>query len=61
MDVNSFYLKLDVVEGYIFNAKIDESIVWHKRYGHFNVKSLKFMYDAGMVEDMPKIHVSAQT
>lgn len=43
MNGNSFYLKLDLVEDHVFSAKIDESIVWHKRYGHFNLKSLKFM------------------
>jgi len=61
MDGNSFYLKLDTVEGHVFSAKVDESIIWHKRYGHFNLNSLKFIYDAGMVDDMLEIHVSAQT
>lgn len=27
---NSFYLKLDLVEGHVFSAKIDDSVVWHK-------------------------------
>ncbi|RVW14603.1 Retrovirus-related Pol polyprotein from transposon RE1 [Vitis vinifera] len=61
MNGNSFYLKLDLVEGHVFSAKIDESVVWHKRYGHFNLKSLRFMQEAGMVEDMPEISVNAQT
>ena len=61
MNGNSFYLKLDLVEGHVFSAKIDESVVWHKRYGHFNLKSLRFMQEAGMVEDMPEITVNAQT
>ena len=55
------YLKLDLVEGHVFSAKIDESVVWHKRYGHFNLKPLKFIQEAGMVEDMPEIIVNAQT
>jgi transposase InsO family protein len=54
-------LKLDTFEGHVFSAKVDESIVWHKRFGHYNLKSLKLMYDAGMVEDIPEIHVTAQT
>ncbi|KAL6327641.1 hypothetical protein AAG906_022204 [Vitis piasezkii] len=54
MNGNSFYLKLDLVEGNVFSAKIDESVVYHKRYGHFNLKSPRFMQEAGMVEDMPK-------
>ncbi|KAG6790716.1 hypothetical protein POTOM_006881 [Populus tomentosa] len=61
MDGNSFYLKLDAVKGHVFYTKVDESIMWHKRYGHFNLKSLKFMHDASMVIDMPEIHVSDQT
>nr|CAN72453.1 hypothetical protein VITISV_008931 [Vitis vinifera] len=61
MNGNSFYLKLDLVESHVFSAKIDESVVWHKRYGHFKLKSLRFMQEAGMVEDMPKITVNAQT
>jgi hypothetical protein len=61
MDGNSFYLKLDAVEGHVFSAKVDESIIWHKRYGHFNLNSLKFMYDASMVDDMLDIYISAQT
>ena len=61
MNGNSFYLKLDLVEDHVFSAKIDESVVWHKRYGNFNLKSLKFMQEAGMVEDMLEITVNAQT
>jgi len=61
MDGNSFYLKLNVVEGHVFSARIDESIVWHKRFGHYNLKSLKLLYDASMIEDMLEIHVSTQT
>jgi hypothetical protein len=61
MDGNSFYLKLNLVEGHLFSAKIDENVVWHKRHGHFNLKSLKFMQEANIVEDMPEIIVNAQT
>ena len=61
MNGNRFYLKLDLVEDHVFSAKIDESVVWHKRYGNFNLKSLKFMQEAGMVEDMLEITVNAQT
>ena len=61
MNGNSFYLKLDLVKGHVFSAKIDKSVVWHKRYGHFNLKSLKFMQEVGVVEDIPEIIVNAQT
>ncbi|KAL6312714.1 hypothetical protein AAG906_024672 [Vitis piasezkii] len=48
-------------ERYKIITNIDESVVWHTRYGHFNLKSLKFMQKAGIVEDMPEITVNAQT
>ena len=61
MDGNNFYLKLDLVEGHVFSANIDETELWHKRYVHFNLKSLKFMQESGMIEDMHGITVNAQT
>ncbi|KAL6349074.1 hypothetical protein AAG906_033730 [Vitis piasezkii] len=54
-------IAINTKKGHVFSAKIDESVVWHKRYGHFNLKSLKFMQEAGMVEDMPEITINAQT
>ncbi|RVX01547.1 Retrovirus-related Pol polyprotein from transposon TNT 1-94 [Vitis vinifera] len=54
-------IAISTKRGHVFSAKIDESVVWHKRYGHFNLKSLRFMQEAGMVEDMPEISVNAQT
>ena len=58
-------MKLGLVDGRVFSVKIDESVVWQKRYGHFNghfnLKSLKFMQEAGMVEDMPEIIFNVQT
>ena len=61
MDGNSFYLKMDAVGGHAFTAKIDESFIWHKRYGHFNMQSLKLMHDANMVDDIPEIYVNDHT
>ncbi|KAL3612509.1 hypothetical protein D5086_003529 [Populus alba] len=61
MDGNSFYLKLDDIKGHVFSANIDESILWHKRFGHYNLNSLKLLYDTGMVENMSEIHVTAHT
>nr|KYP31983.1 hypothetical protein KK1_047447 [Cajanus cajan] len=34
MTKNNFYLKFDLVEDHDFIAKIDESNVWHGRFGH---------------------------
>ncbi|RVW53770.1 Retrovirus-related Pol polyprotein from transposon TNT 1-94 [Vitis vinifera] len=54
-------IAINTKRGHVFCAKIDESIVWHIRYGHFNLKSLKFMQKVGIVEDMPEITINAQT
>lgn len=59
MDGNSFYLKLDVVDGHVFSARIDERVIGHKRQSYFNLWSLKFMHEVGMVEDMSEITVNA--
>jgi len=57
---NIFYLKFDVVEGCVFGVNLMR-VLFSTRYGHFNLISLKFMHDAGMVEDMSEIQVSVQT
>ncbi|RVW71560.1 Retrovirus-related Pol polyprotein from transposon TNT 1-94 [Vitis vinifera] len=54
-------IAISTKRGHVFSAKIDESVVWHKRYGHFNLKSLKFMQEVGVVEDISEITVNAQT
>ena len=58
MNGNSFYLKLDAIEGYVCSAIADDSLTWHKRYGHYNLKSLKYSHNIGMVDNETMDEVS---
>ncbi|GKV46536.1 hypothetical protein SLEP1_g53512 [Rubroshorea leprosula] len=42
----------------VYVSKSDETSLWHKRYGHFNLKSLKFLQTNELVRDLPEIHVN---
>ena len=46
---NNFYLKFDLVEDHYFTAKIDENAIWDKRFGHINLRLLKFVQDVLMI------------
>ena len=58
MNGNNFYLKLDAVEGYVYSVIIDDSLTWHKCYGNYNLKSLKYSHVTGLVDDEPMDEVS---
>ena len=58
MNGNNFYLKLDAIEGYICSVIVDDSLTWHKHYGNYNLKSLKYSHDTGVVDDEPMDEVS---
>ena len=60
MKGNSFYLNLDAIEGLALSAKTDESIIWHKSFGHHNFNSLMMLHDNVLVEGMPEIPASKQ-
>ncbi|XP_048235701.1 uncharacterized protein LOC125371208 [Ricinus communis] len=57
MKNNSFYLKLDVECVHVCIAKADVTSLWHKRIGHFNLRTLKYMQSNGFVTDLPKLNV----
>ena len=52
---NSYYLKFDVANTSAFSVTEDDSMKWHKRFGHFNYRTLKHMYTTKLVKDMPPI------
>ena len=60
MEGNSFYLNLNAIEGHALSAKVDESIVWHKRFGHYNFNSLVLLHNNELVDGMPEICGSNQ-
>ncbi|GKD74901.1 retrovirus-related pol polyprotein from transposon TNT 1-94, partial [Tanacetum coccineum] len=55
MENDSYYLKLDVANAIAFSVTEDDSIKWHKRFGHFNYRTLQHMYTTKLVRDMPPI------
>ncbi|GJS67752.1 retrovirus-related pol polyprotein from transposon TNT 1-94 [Tanacetum coccineum] len=55
MENDSYYLKLDVVDASAFSVTKDDSMKWHKIFGHFNYRTLQHMYSTKLVRDMPPI------
>ncbi|TXG57334.1 hypothetical protein EZV62_018647 [Acer yangbiense] len=55
MHNNSFPLNLEQVNHSAFVFKHDDSALWHKRYGHFNMDALKYLQEHDMVRDMQVI------
>ncbi|GJT32633.1 retrovirus-related pol polyprotein from transposon TNT 1-94 [Tanacetum coccineum] len=55
MENDSYYLKLNVADASAFSVTEDDSMKWHKRFGHFNYRTLQHMYTTKLVRDMPPI------
>lgn len=41
-----------------YHVSMDETMLWHKRYGHYNFKALKLMADSHMVINLPTINIT---
>ncbi|XP_055814259.1 uncharacterized protein LOC129883665 [Solanum dulcamara] len=41
-------------------ASMDDSWLWHKRYGHFNYATLKSMYEKDLTKELPEISLSKE-
>ncbi|GKD43761.1 retrovirus-related pol polyprotein from transposon TNT 1-94 [Tanacetum coccineum] len=52
---DSYYLKFDVANASVFSVTEDDSMKWHKIFGHFNYRTLLHMYTTKSVRDMPSI------
>lgn len=39
-------------------ANMQSTWLWHRRYGHVNVRALNYPHKKSMVRDLPSIHVS---
>ena len=48
-------LKLDIVE-HCLQISEDRTWLWHKRYGHLNLASLKILSSQNLVKGLPTIH-----
>nr|GEV63571.1 retrovirus-related Pol polyprotein from transposon TNT 1-94 [Tanacetum cinerariifolium] len=55
MENDSYYLKLDVADASAFSVTEDDSLKSHKRFGHFNYRTLQLIYSTKLVRDMPPI------
>lgn len=55
---DSFPLDFSMAKQHVYSTKADETWLWHRRFGHYSLKSLKFMKDNDMVMDMSAIYVS---
>ena len=52
----SFHLKLQTGLQFALRASVGKStLIWHRRMGHLNVNSLKFLQEKEMVLGLPKI------
>ena len=54
----SFPLTWNFIVDHAYTAKLDETWLWHKRYGHVNLNSLSSMYVKGLTRDLPEIAVN---
>lgn len=52
---HSFPLKLNDVTAY--HVHMDETFLWHKRYGHYNNETLRHMTVMQMVDSMPPLNL----
>ncbi|GKV26186.1 hypothetical protein SLEP1_g35531 [Rubroshorea leprosula] len=55
---NSFLLDMQSVQKCLHAFKVNDTLLWHKRYGHFNVKALKYMQTNELIRDFPEVHVT---
>ena len=55
MFYNTFPLSSISLKESAFSIKNDKSFKWHRKFGHFNLRSLKFMQFASFIRDMPEI------
>ena len=50
-----YHLKLDIIE-HCLQISEDRTWLWHKRYGHLNLASLKIISSQNLVKGRPTIH-----
>lgn len=55
MKDRSFSLRWNKLNAHAFSSSVDESTLWHRRFGHFNFDALKHMYDKCLVQNMPVV------
>ena len=51
-----FLMNLKNVNVHAYTTIMDNSDLWHKRFSHFSIFSLKHMHDNHLVDDIPTIY-----
>ncbi|CAN1245427.1 Copia protein [Linum grandiflorum] len=47
---------LSLAYGHVgLQAQVDESRLWHRRFGHHNMESLKYLQKKNLIKDLPKL------
>nr|KYP43166.1 Retrovirus-related Pol polyprotein from transposon TNT 1-94 [Cajanus cajan] len=49
----SFPISLRQGPNIAMKAEVDDSWLWHRRFGHFNIHALKLLYQKNMMRDLP--------
>nr|KYP56111.1 Retrovirus-related Pol polyprotein from transposon TNT 1-94 [Cajanus cajan] len=51
----SFPLSFNRGTNIAMKVEVDDSLFWHRRFGHFNIHALKLLYQKGMMRDLPSL------
>lgn len=60
MENKTFSLKWSYNEERSNRAQTSETWLWHRRYGHFNLRALADLHKHGVVRDFPAIHITKE-
>ena len=56
MNQRSFPLKWKDSIVHTYTSQVNDSLLWHRRFGHFNNATLKHMHIKGLAQNMPSIY-----
>nr|KYP76948.1 Retrovirus-related Pol polyprotein from transposon TNT 1-94 [Cajanus cajan] len=51
----SFPLSFNCGTNLAMKVEVDDSWLWHRRFGHFNIHALKLLHQKGMMRDLPNL------
>lgn len=51
----SFPLSFNRGTNIAMKVEVDDSWLWHRRFGHFNIHALKLLHQKGMMRDLPNL------
>jgi len=51
----SFPISFKYTTNIDLKVQVDDSWIWHQRFGHFNTQELKMLYQKNMMRDFPHL------